>query len=216
MESIKEIYISVDIEATGPIPGKYSMSSIGAFAAGALLKDGSYIKFDHEDSSKVFYKELKPISPDFIEEAIKVGVLDGYEDHLLEKGLPDTGGFRHSWMQSHGVDPREAMLEFSEWCKNISEEHNAAVVFTAYPLSFDWMFVYWYLVNFDVESPFGFSRTLDVKSLFMAKSKKPLINSTKRYMPKNLFSKLPHTHRADDDAIEQGILAMNILNWVGR
>jgi len=32
MRSKKEIYVSIDIEADGPIPGPYSMLSIGAVA----------------------------------------------------------------------------------------------------------------------------------------------------------------------------------------
>ena len=35
--------------------------------------------------------------------------------------------------------------------------------------------------------------------------------STKRNMPKRWFDDLPHTHRALDDAIEQGALFCNML-----
>ena len=34
--SVKEVYISVDIEAAGPVPGEYSMLSIGATVVGDL------------------------------------------------------------------------------------------------------------------------------------------------------------------------------------
>jgi len=44
----QELYISVDIEADGPIPGDYSMSSIGAVVAA--------------DFTKTFYREMMPIS----------------------------------------------------------------------------------------------------------------------------------------------------------
>lgn len=216
MNNFKEIYISVDIESTGPIPGRFSMSSIGAFAAGGLTSEGNYQKFDHKNKENIFYSELKPISENFSEEAIKVGVLTGYREYLDFNKIEDCGARRHEWMKEHGQDPAIAMKEFANWCEKISEKYDARVVFTAYPASFDWTFVYWYLVNFNIRSPFGFSSVLDVKTLFMAKSKKPLIYSTKRSMPKSLFSKLPHTHRADEDAIELGILAMNILDWSGR
>lgn len=105
------------------------------------------------------------------------------------------------------------MTSFADWCKVISQKYNAPVTFIAYPASFDWTFVYWYFVHTGVTSPFGFSRVLDLKSVFAAKTGKPITKSTKRNMPKHLFSKLPHTHRADDDAIEQGILGINLLNW---
>ncbi|SRR6266404_1201012 len=58
----EEIYISVDIEAAGPIPGEYSMLSIGACAVG------------HTDES--FYVELKPINSNAVPEAMAVSKLD--------------------------------------------------------------------------------------------------------------------------------------------
>jgi len=57
-----DIYISVDIEADGPIPGDYSMSSIGACVVG--------------DPQNSFYCELKPISDKFDPEAAAVSGLD--------------------------------------------------------------------------------------------------------------------------------------------
>ncbi len=45
----------------------------------------------------------------------------------------------------------------------------------------------------------------------MALLKKGYRESTKRNMPKAWFDALPHTHRALDDAIEQGALFCNML-----
>lgn len=55
---MNEIYISVDIEAAGTIPGKYSMLSIGACVIG--------------NPQLTFYVELKPINSAFIEEALNI------------------------------------------------------------------------------------------------------------------------------------------------
>lgn len=55
---MKEIYISVDIEASGPIPGKYSMLSIGSCLV--------------TDRQQKFYVELKPLNSAFIPAAIEV------------------------------------------------------------------------------------------------------------------------------------------------
>jgi hypothetical protein len=52
-------YIMVDIESDGPIPGDYSMISLGA-----VLVD--------ERLDKTFYGEIKPISEKFIPEALAV------------------------------------------------------------------------------------------------------------------------------------------------
>jgi hypothetical protein len=70
--------------------------------------------------------------------------------------------------------------------------------------------VYWYLIKFTGESPFSHS-ALDIKTYAMAVLKLPYRESTKRNMPRHWFDKLPHTHRALDDAIEQGALFCNIL-----
>jgi DNA polymerase III epsilon subunit-like protein len=55
------IYISVDVEASGPIPGEYSMLSIGACEVGNI--------------KNTFYIEIQPITEKFIPEAMKVNGL---------------------------------------------------------------------------------------------------------------------------------------------
>ena len=83
-------------------------------------------------------------------------------------------------------------------------------VFVGYPASFDFMFVYWYLIRFAGESPFSHS-ALDIKTYAMALLKKGYRESAKHNMPRRWFEALPHTHRALDDAIEQGALFCNML-----
>lgn len=56
-----EAYVSVDIEAAGPIPGEYSMLSLGACLV--------------EDPRISFYAELRPINEKYIPDALKVGGL---------------------------------------------------------------------------------------------------------------------------------------------
>lgn len=56
-----EEYISVDVEASGPIPGEYSMLSIGA----CLVKN----------IDEGFYVELRPTSDQFVSEALDVSGL---------------------------------------------------------------------------------------------------------------------------------------------
>jgi len=57
-----EIYFSVDVESAGPIPGPYSMLSLGACLV--------------EDSKQSFYVEFKPITKNFVPAALKVSGLD--------------------------------------------------------------------------------------------------------------------------------------------
>lgn len=208
MTGYTEFYVSVDIEATGPIPGDYSMSSFGAFIAGARTREGNYVRFDRRDKANTFYRELKPISEDFIPEAIAVGLLEGFDQE------DPTGELRHQWMKDHGVEPAQGMSDFAAWILGAKERLGARPLFVAYPASFDWLFIYWYLQHFGVESPFGFSGVRDLKEMYATKANVPFSKASKRHMPKHLLkSDAPHTHHALDDAIGQGHLCMNILEW---
>jgi hypothetical protein len=57
-----ETYISVDVEASGPVPGEYSMLSIGACVVGA--------------TDKTFYVELKPLTSKYDPTALAVAGFD--------------------------------------------------------------------------------------------------------------------------------------------
>ena len=57
----REIYISVDIEASGPIPGEYSLLSIGACVV--------------TNPARRFYVEIKPLSDKVLPEAMAVSNL---------------------------------------------------------------------------------------------------------------------------------------------
>jgi hypothetical protein len=175
------VYFSVDIEADGPIPGPYSMISIGACVAGRH-DDGVFTAADPE--KQTFYRELKPISDLFVPEALAVSGLD--RDKLAIEG----------------ASPQDAMSDFAAWVKEVSGR--ASAVFTAYPASFDWMFTYWYLIEYTGVSPFGHSRCLDMKTYFAARSGRPISGVAKGSMPKHLLSGRRHTHNALDDAVEQG------------
>ncbi|CAI1199220.1 TPA: exonuclease domain-containing protein [Serratia fonticola] len=58
MKNTEEIFISVDIETSGPVPGKFSMLSIGACLTTAPEVN--------------FYCELKPTSTQFVPAALEV------------------------------------------------------------------------------------------------------------------------------------------------
>jgi hypothetical protein len=62
MASAAELYVAVDVEADGPIPGPYSMLSLGMAVAGR--------------PDLHFYSEMKPISARYDPEALAVAGLD--------------------------------------------------------------------------------------------------------------------------------------------
>ena len=102
--------------------------------------------------------------------------------------------------------PGFAMQNYLTWLKSLPGKP----VFESYPVAFDFMFTYWYLIRFTGESPCSHS-ALDIKTIALAMLKKPYRESTKRNMPKRWFDDLPHSHLALDDAIEQGALFCNML-----
>lgn len=179
----EEIYVSVDVETDGPIPGPNSMLSFGAVA---LKSDGTEI------SSCTYNLELLP--------GAKSNV-----DTMAWWSKPEQ---QEAWeaCRKNQVSPDYAMTQFVEWVEKLPGKP----VFVAYPAGFDFLFGYWYCMNFVGRSPFSFS-ALDIKSYASAVLKLPYRDSTKKNMPKEWFPKVPHTHVAIDDAREQGLLYINMM-----
>lgn len=176
-----EIYVSIDVETDGPIPGPHSLLSLGAAA------------FDASGELRATH-------------SVNLELLDGAAGH------PDTMAWwatqPEAWAQARcdAQPPETAMREFAAWLKALP----GRPVFVGYPVAFDFLFVHWYLVRFTGASPFSHS-ALDIKTFAMALLRKPYRESTKRNMPRRWFSDAPHTHKALDDAIEQGRLFCNML-----
>ena len=177
-----EIYVSTDIEADGPIPGPHSMLS---FASAAYTAD-------------------KKLVDTF---STNLDTLPNAEAHPDTKIWWDKNPEAWNACRQDCQSPEKAMKDYVKWLKQLP----GTPVFVGYPAAYDFMFVYWYMIRFVGESPFSHS-ALDIKSYAMAVLKKDYRESTKRNMPKRWFDKLPHTHVALDDAIEQGDLFCNILN----
>lgn len=179
-----EIYISTDVEADGPIPGIHSMLSFGS---AAYLVDKTLVG--------TFTANL---------ETLPNATTDSRTMKWWE-GQPKAWEAARENLQS----PEKAMKNYVAWLKQLP----GLPVFVGYPASYDFMFVYWYLIHFTGESPFSFS-ALDIKTLAMALLKTDYRKTTQQTMPKRWFdpkssSHLPH--RALDDAIEQGELFCNML-----
>jgi len=148
----------VDIESDGPIPAEYSMICFGAVIVDELL-------------DKTFYGKLKPISNQWIPDALKV-----------------SGFSREETLQFD--DPQVVMENFSKWlaahCKN-------QPIFISDNNGFDWQFINYYFHRFLKKNPFGHSST-NLGSLY-----KGLVKDTSKNF-KHL-RKTHHTHNPVDDAI---------------
>jgi len=176
-----EIYISTDVEADGKIPGLSSMLSFGSAA----------------------YTENKKLISTFTANL-----------HQLPNAQPDPETMAwwktqpEAWKacRESPKDPDVMMKNYYHWLNSFKMKP----VFVGYPAAYDFMWIYWYLIKFVGKSPFSHS-ALDIKTMAMVMLKKPYRKSFKKSMPKRWFDDLPHTHKALDDAIEQGALFCNML-----
>ena len=177
-----EIYVSTDVETDGPVPGVYSMLSIGSAA---------YLP-DETEPHSVFTANLETLP----------GAAQHPDTMKWWKTQPDAWAASRQDVQT----PEEAMRRYLEWLKALPGEP----VFVAYPAAFDFMFVCWYLNRFAGENPFGW-HALDIKTFAMALTGRDFLNTVKRNMPRDWFDNLPYTHKALDDAVSQGALFCNML-----
>src|SRR5277367_4359891 len=107
------------------------------------------------------------------------------------------------------------MTEVCAWVKAIAGA--AQPVLVAYPLSFDWSWLYWYFIQFCKEgSPFGHSRCFDIKTALSVKAHIPICRAGRARLDASLGSNRAHTHHAIGDAIEQAEIFANIFEWEGR
>jgi ribonuclease T len=84
-------YISVDIECSGPIPGEYSILSLGACVVG------------YEDNyDYTIYIEMQPISNNYVKEALEIARLSMHD------------------LRVKGTAPKEAMKRFADWIAKVS------------------------------------------------------------------------------------------------
>lgn len=175
----REVYVSTDIEADGPVPGLHSMLSFGSVA------------YDDEGNELgAFTRNL---------ETLPGAVGD-------ENTMKWWATQKEAWAACR-KDPApcsHALHDYVRWLEQLPGKP----VFVGYPVVFDFMFVHWYLHKFVGRSPFSHS-ALDMKTMAMTLLGPPFRyrDATKRHMPRAWFPEhLPHNHVALDDAREQGLL----------
>ncbi len=159
-------FYSVDIEADGPAPGPYSMLSAGLVAVRTGLADR-------------FYTELKPISGNYVPDALAVSGLD--REQLVETG----------------EDPEAAMTRLRDF---VRETTVGRPTFISDNPGFDFSFVNYYLHVFnaggdDEANPFGHS-SRRIGDLWAGLSGDASKSSDWKSMRET-----SHTHNALDDAV---------------
>lgn len=192
-DAVVDAYFSADVETDGPIPGPFSILSFALVYAGSF--DGRQFSRPIKPV-KVFYRELRPISDQFQTDALRINGLD--RDRLI----------------CEGTSPREAMTEACRWVKRVAGASQPVLV--AYPLSFDWSWLYWYFIQFSTDgSPFAYSRCFDIKTAVAVKARIPISEAGRSQIDPQLRPTHPHTHHAVDDATAQAEIFANVFEWNG-
>lgn len=176
----RDVYFSVDVETDGPVPGLYSMLSFSLVYAGEFDGETFRCPINHEF---VFYREMKPVTELYEEEALRVNQLD--RNYLAQKGAP----------------PERAMQDAVEWINTLTGDGQPVMV--GYPVVFDWMWLCYYFTRYADCQPFGYSRGFDTKTAFSAKRRVPICMSGRSKLPPELRSKTVQDHHAVNDAIAQ-------------
>ncbi len=176
-----EIYVSTDVEVDGPIPGPYSLLSLGSAAytgAGLLLA--------------TFSANLTPLP-------------EARQDPATMAWWAQNPA---AWAacRVNPQPPATVMNDYVAWLKALP----GVPIFVGYPAAFDFMFVYWYLLHFVGESPFA-RRALDVRTFAMAQLQQPYLAVGREQLPAHYRPDQSHTHQAIDDALEQGAIFCKLL-----
>lgn len=195
----RELYLSVDVEPDGHVPGSSSIVSLGACAAALRDDDGAVTVLDAADEANTFYAVLRPITDGYVEKALRVT------------------GFDRATLERDGRPPEEALPQFAAWIDGLAADHDALPVLAAYPLGFVWQFTQFYLHTFAGRSPFGQSAHYDMKSAYAALTAGAVRDAIKRRMPSSLLGpKDSKTHHALDDAKGHVDLLVGLLRWHER
>ena len=135
------------------------------------------------DESKRFACELQPISDKADPKALEVTGLS--LEVLSKRGLP----------------PKDAMKQFFDWIKSISNAETD-FVFVGFNAAFDWSFINYYFHKYLGENPFGFT-ALDIKSYYMGMMKCDWKETKSSKISEKLNPRLQGDHDALHDALYQ-------------
>lgn len=189
-KSSNEFYLSVDIEADGPIPGLYSMLSFGAVA---------YSQAGEELGR--FSANLRLLAT------------------AQQSGYPETMMFWRRNPAAYDATrvnqeyPAEAMDRFRYWLATIrpDAETPGTPVIVGWPGAYDlmWLSHYWYFTQ-EVKAPFHFA-DISLKTVMWLLRGGSWRYSVKNRMPGRWREGEQHTHVAVEDAAEQGALFFRML-----
>lgn len=193
-------YISVDVEASGPIPGQYDMIELGA----AVYNPRTYEFNTFSVALKSTISELQ--------------LFPSWGWHLPTQNWwhrsPESTATLYQ-IEQESVKPADAMASFKGWISQFVRP-----VLVAWPAAYDAMFLkyYWHLYV-DDRPPWSHS-ALDLKTMAMIIMGCDYRDTDKRTLkaahPAFFRDDLPHTHRAVDDAREQAFLHYQMATYIAK
>lgn len=184
-------FFSIDVEASGPLPGIHDLLSIGLVLVGH--DGGKYIPLPDE-----VYWELLPVHGGVVKEAMNVNRLD------LER------------LKREGLLPSEVALQLDRWVRDRSSPDDPAV-FVGYVANFDWSFINDLFLRHNMDNPFGY-RALDFRAMAMGLLPKPWMAIKHHELAEECGVKMPsdgEAHHALVDARHQAELFCALLNRMG-
>jgi DNA polymerase III epsilon subunit-like protein len=180
-----ETWISVDVETSGPSPHTGSLLSVGACLLG-----------DPAQGIELLLRP-EPGMP-WLDEAAAIHGLDRAE------------------LERDGMDPEAAMTALEAWIHEVVPAGSRPVM-VALNAAFDWMFVadaFWRYLG---RNPFGHG-AIDIKAVYLGRHLDDVdrwAETSRLRMRERYPIDLPHTHTALDDAREQAVLCLRILEGRG-
>jgi ribonuclease T len=183
------VYFCVDVEASGPVPARYNLVSIGAVPVSR--REGRWAPEEAR-----FYLELRPVAPGF------------------DPGAMAVHGIPRERLEREGVEAGEAMRRLDGFVRDRVGRRGQAV-FVGHNAAFDWSFIAYYFVLAGLPNPFGY-KALDTKSLAMGALGIGWFDTSKERL-QTLLPGIPppdpaRTHRADYDAAYQALILCGLLN----
>ena len=181
---MKSVWISVDVEADGPVPGLHSMTELGAVVVEPSVLDAPR-------RVRAFYARLTRLPNATVVPAHESKrharpplMLPAGSELTSELTVAQTG-----FVETTLASPTEAMTVFEVWLTALG----ARPMFVSDNNGFDWMFVCWYFHRFLGRCPFGWSST-NLGSLYKGAAKDC-------YASFKALRQTPHTHHPVADAL---------------
>lgn len=184
-------YVVTDIETDGPEPGCHSMRS---FASAVVLADGT--------PGGTFTATLAPLA--------------GAEPHpqTLAWFLQNPEAWENA--TSNPEDPSIVMRRYVGWLRNLPWPR----VFASHPLTFDGVWIDWYLrrytglplfTSFFDEDLLFFGAGIDLPSFIAGRLGMDYAACERGAYPSSWFDGYEHTHKAIDDALGYAAVLRNVL-----